>query len=68
MGQLLDRVTAQIATQQDEIVRLKQTARDELTRAQGRLAVLQQAQAALTPQLEGLIDQLNAVGVKVSID
>lgn len=65
---LLDKVTAQIAAQQIEIARVKDTARDELIRAQTRLNVLVDARRALTPELEALLDALAAVGVKVSIE
>lgn len=65
---LLDKVTAQIAAQQIEIARVKDTARDELIRAQTRLNVLVDARRALTPELEALLEALAAVGVKVSIE
>lgn len=62
---LRERLTAHIATEQAEIARLQADVTTNVARAQARLAVLETALAALTPEMETLLEQLGAIGVKV---
>jgi uncharacterized small protein (DUF1192 family) len=62
---LKERLATRIAAEQAEIARIKADAITNTAEAQKRLAVLQQAADALTPQFEALLAALAAIGVKV---
>ena len=62
---LRERLQAAIADQQAEIVRIKADAITNESAAKDRLALLQSALQALTPQNEALIEGLVKAGIKV---
>ena len=62
---LTDRLTEAIQNQRAEIARMKETHRTELEKATARLAALQGAKAALTPEIDAVLGQLAAVGIEV---
>lgn len=65
MGALKDRLASRLLAEQAELDRIKADAISNAKACQQRIAVLTQAAAALTPELETLIDALNGIGVKI---
>lgn len=67
MATLLEKLSARIVAERQEILRIKADAISNEQAAQARLRVLEQAAEVLSqqPRLEALITSLGALGIKV---
>lgn len=59
-------LSSAIDRQVDELARIQTTFDEQTTKTRQRLTALQQAEAALTPAIEGLLAALASVGVTLS--
>lgn len=65
MATLKDRLTASIAVQQAELLRIQQTADEQTAKVRAKLMLLQNFHDALSPQLEALLTAGEAGGIEV---